>query len=333
MAEKEEKTVETLSNGKDVSSETSAAVPEKREETVGEILRRTRLAKKWEIRDIASYLCIRAQFLEDIEEGRNKDLPGTAYAVGFVRSYAAYLGLNAADMVSRYKEELSETQENEDAYPSYAPEDVENSVPGIKLIVFSVLLLAVVFGLYKAFWEQEDPSEYASVETVTVVEDVYQDDGAPSPSVSQETGTETASEPPSAPVPPKKPEQAVQETVADTSVQGKPFVAESFEVAEEVPTRHIYGQKNYNARVVLVATADAWIEVTRGDMVLISRTLKAGDRYQASRDSDDLYLKTGNAGGLDVYVEGLLVPPLGPKGATRKVPLDPEYLLPKTAED
>ena len=25
--------------------------------------------------------------------------------------------------------------------------------------------------------------------------------------------------------------------------------------------------------------------------------------------------------------------PMGPKGATRKVPIDPEYLLPKTAED
>ena len=33
--------------------------------------------------------------------------------------------------------------------------------------------------------------------------------------------------------------------------------------------RRRFGQKNYNARVVLVATADAWIEVTRGDMVLI----------------------------------------------------------------
>lgn len=330
MAEKEEKTVETLSNGKDVSSETSAAVPEKREETVGEILRRTRLAKKWEIRDIASYLCIRAQFLEDIEEGRNKDLPGTAYAVGFVRSYAAYLGLNAADMVSRYKEELAETPEDEETYVPCTEEEIENSVPGIKLIVFSVLLLAVVFGLYKAFWEQGDTSGYASVETVTVVEDVYQDEDMPA--VSQETAKEAVSVRPSAPVPPKKPEQAVQETVADTSVQGKPFVEEAFE-STEVPTRHIYGQKNYDARVVLVATSDAWIEVTRGDMVLISRTLKAGDRYQASRDSDDLYLKTGNAGGLDVYVEGLLVPPLGPKGATRKVPLDSEYLLPKTAED
>ncbi len=326
MAAKEEKTIEAAGE-QAVSSETPAEIPVKKQETVGETLRRARLEKKQEIRDIASYLCIRAKFLEDIEEGRNKELPGTAYAVGFVRSYAAYLGLNAADMVSRYKEELAETSESDDTALPVTEDDLENSAPGVKVVLISLLLLAAVYGVFKAFWDEADNTDYASVETVSVVEDVYRPDTS-LPAV--ETVPAVSEERPVAPVPPPKPE-AARETAESAETAA---VSNAVEEEGVVRERRIYGQKNYDSRVVLVASSDAWIEVTRGDTVLISRTLKAGDRYQAPHDSDDLFLRTGNAGGLDVYVDGVPVPPLGPKNATRsRVSLDPEYLLPKTAED
>ena len=82
--------------------ETDGLQPEtEQEETVGALLRRTRLAQKQDLQDIAAYLCIRYQFLDALENGRYKELPGDAYANGFVRSYAAHLGLNPADIVSR----------------------------------------------------------------------------------------------------------------------------------------------------------------------------------------------------------------------------------------
>ena len=84
---------------------------EKKEEAVGALLRKTRLAKNQDLRDIASYLCIRYQYLEALEEGRYKELPGEAYANGFIRSYASYLGLNPADIITRYKQEFF-SQEN-----------------------------------------------------------------------------------------------------------------------------------------------------------------------------------------------------------------------------
>ena len=95
-------------DGKEESA-AQAAAPETAQEpeTVGTLLRKTRLAKKQDLRDIASYLCIRYQFLQALEENRYKELPGEAYANGFVRSYAAYLGLDAADIISRYKREVA----------------------------------------------------------------------------------------------------------------------------------------------------------------------------------------------------------------------------------
>ena len=103
---------------------------------------------------------------------------------------------------------------------------------------------------------------------------------------------------------------------------------------EAVDSIHIYGQRNVNPRLVLVANEAAWIEVRRGENILISRVLNKGDRYQVSRNPDDLFLKTGNAGGLDIFLDGEQVPPVGPKGALRSnVPLNPDYFVKKEAAE
>ena len=65
---------------------------------VGELMRLTRERLGHELQSVANQLRIRLSYLEAIEEGRFRDLPGTTYAVGFVRSYADYLGLDGADI-------------------------------------------------------------------------------------------------------------------------------------------------------------------------------------------------------------------------------------------
>lgn len=86
--------------------------------------------------------------------------------------------------------------------------------------------------------------------------------------------------------------------------------------------------------MVLVANEASWIEVRRGENILISRVLNKGDRYQVSRNSENLFLKTGNAGGLDVFLDGELMPPVGPKGALRaNVPLNPDNFIQEEATE
>ena len=74
--------------------------------SVGAELRAVRLRRGEEIRSIAHILHIRRDYLEALEESRYEGLPGRAYALGFVRSYAEYLGLDSQHVVERYKSEL-----------------------------------------------------------------------------------------------------------------------------------------------------------------------------------------------------------------------------------
>ena len=104
---------------------------------------------------------------------------------------------------------------------------------------------------------------------------------------------------------------------------------------EQQPEPHIYGQKNYKPRLVLVATEETWIEITRGDTILFSRLLNQGDQYMVSSNKpEELFLKTGNAGGLEIYCDGRLTQALGPRGALRSnVALIPDDFAAKVVED
>src|SRR5690349_10667388 len=72
---------------------------------VGATLREARERRGWNIPDIAQQLRIRAAVLEAMEAGRFEKLPNGAYALGFVRSYADFLGLDRDEIARRVKAE------------------------------------------------------------------------------------------------------------------------------------------------------------------------------------------------------------------------------------
>lgn len=79
--------------------------------------------------------------------------------------------------------------------------------------------------------------------------------------------------------------------------------------------------------IVVRALGESWIQVRATDnAVLESRQLKTGDTYRPPNRSD-LVLMTGNAGGLEIVIDGRSTGPLGAPGAVRRnLTLDPEKL-------
>jgi cytoskeleton protein RodZ len=81
------------------------------------------------------------------------------------------------------------------------------------------------------------------------------------------------------------------------------------------------------SRIVLRANADAWIMLKdRSGAVLLNRVLKSGETWSVP-PRPDLLLTTGNAGGTEVLLDGVLAPPLGSSGGVRRdLPLDPQAI-------
>ena len=73
-------------------------------------------------------------------------MPGTTYAVGFVRSYADYLGLDGADIVRRFREEAARIHgQTKLVFPALT---AEGKLPRAAVLLVSAVGLAAVYGVW-----------------------------------------------------------------------------------------------------------------------------------------------------------------------------------------
>ncbi|MBK8908403.1 MAG: helix-turn-helix domain-containing protein [Rhodospirillales bacterium] len=81
-----------------------------------------------------------------------------------------------------------------------------------------------------------------------------------------------------------------------------------------------------SARIILQANDTTWVQVkdSRGKR-LMSKLMEPGDVYSVPNEAD-LRMTVGNAGGLDVHVDGDRLPPLGKSGEVLHIVLDVERL-------
>ena len=73
-----------------------------------------------------------------------------------------------------------------------------------------------------------------------------------------------------------------------------------------------YGDNTGDVRVIVRAIGPTWVEIRdqlEGE-VLLTRVLYSGDRYLMP-NREGLVMLTGNAGGLEISVDGKTVPALG----------------------
>ena len=90
---------------------------------IGDLLRRERERQNLSIKDIEKATSIRALYIDAIEKGEYKTLPGEVYAKGFVRNYANYLKLNANEIVNAFNEEMHPQEELQESAGSSSVEE------------------------------------------------------------------------------------------------------------------------------------------------------------------------------------------------------------------
>lgn len=321
---------------------------------VGATLRQARQARGETIDAIAAVLRIRAGHLEAIEEGRFDALPGPTYAAGFIRSYASYLGLNPESVVEQFRDEdpLRDNR-TELNFPVPAP---EGRVPGAAILLVSVVLAVLVY----AAWYFQPARDHASVEPVAqppqeTAADAQSGSGpagssessAGPPSDGGPTGMTTTgavktgvtSAPAETSVAAKSAELAAQRAQGQTSGQTSGAVPSGIAAApgarSETPHPESVGDAPHAAggsRIALRANGEAWVQIRDADdNLIVMRVLRPGETYEVP-NRPGLTLLTGNAGALDVLVDGKSAPSLGQAGVVRKdVKLDPDRLLAGTA--
>ena len=258
---------------------------------VGEILRRTRVHYGQSLEEVEVVLRIRASQLEALEKGDVKQLPGRVYAIGFVRSYSEYLGLDGDKMVHLFKEQSVGRKAKPDL--SFPVPASESKVPNMMIIGGSIFGFIVLVGFIAfAMFPERSKTEIAPVPEKLTKSQLNQ---AP------------------ALVGDALPVQAVEGAAATHS-------AATTATPETQPVKP-------SNRIVLEIIDASWVEIRNAQgSAILRQVLTPGDVYLVP-DEAGLIMATGNAGGIKVKVDGKEGKVLGETGQIkRKIALDPATL-------
>lgn len=326
--------------------------------TVGTLLRRCREERGLSLQALARDLRIRPGYIEAIEDGRLSELPALTYAVGYVRAYAAHLGFDGDRVAQRFRDESSSGHQPKDL--SFRLPQAHGELPkGAVLLVGAFIALAAYSGWYVFsstdtemvrqvqpvperlsawLWKEPAGTPVGGESAVGRAEHPL-----PSHPVAAAEAPVGASAPPhqaarpgeAAPAPashePARLEPASQELAhsappaAGNHAQAGPAQAAA---GAFPPARAAAAEPAQNTRIVLKARMDCWVEIkdTGSGKLVYARLLRAGETY-AVTDQPGLKLLAGNAGGLDIIVDGQTLAPLGRPGAVvRNIALEPAGL-------
>ncbi|MBI1261608.1 MAG: DUF4115 domain-containing protein [Rhizobiales bacterium] len=308
---------------RDITNETPEA-----SETVGAELRAARLRRGEDLRSIAQSLRIKRDHLEALEEGQYDNLPPRAYAIGFIRSYSEYLGLDPRHVVDRFKQEI-DAVEQAAADLIFPKVSDTRRLPRGSAIVIAMIIAAGVYGGWLLSRSADQviadrvPTLPSSIEQMAgedaneVSEAASSTPGdtasASTPSASEMTATSSVYAP-----------NPVDQVADDTETYVSPETGNDLSVGSvgagavdatlpPLPEGVAYGTENVDGRVTIRARKnDAWLRVEDAHgKVLIERTLQAGDSYRAP-GQPGVILVARDASAFELLVDGQSLGLTGP---------------------
>jgi len=324
-------------------------------DTIGGALRAARLGYGLEIGNVARELRIKRQHIEALEENDFAHLPPTAYALGFVRTYATYLRLDPDECLRRFKVELKASEGQHDHQAFQFPEvRGESWLPQGSVLIFLALLgIGAYAGWYvsvtndRATAERVPPVPERLAESSGDVVDTrtlpYAEDAAGAASLADDglalTGPDSDPEAVGGPSmqveldrPSAPPDEAATGTDGDTYAlvedgadmdlgvllpSSPEVIGGDMPEADEAPT----------GRIVLRARERTWVRVEDANsQILIQQELDSGEGYLVP-NRPGLILSVRDAGALDVFIDGEPLGRLGRPGeALPALSLDPATL-------
>ena len=272
---------------------------------IGTILKSSRLKSKKSLEEISSELCIRKIYLTALEVSNYEVLPPVPYGIGYVRTYAKYLGLSPERAVKLYKTAAlaEEEQKNEEEIV----ETPEVNKSGSWHILVGVLALAAIYGGWNWYMSQTAPkTNDENIISITADESensVVADEVINEEEIILQQENKTAEE--------TNASNTIEEQ-AQTIVE-MPAEQNAEPVIEEVPAAVLNN-------VVLEFTGETWVELKDKKKVYFQGVFHAGDKKEIDY-TDNLFLSVGRPRNVKVFIKGTEKDIVAPR-RKMNIPLD-----------
>jgi cytoskeleton protein RodZ len=291
--------------------------------SIGETLRRERLRCGLTLPDVARETRISLHLLEAVEADQFDRLPGGVFARSFVRQYARLLGLDEEEIIAAFRRQFEEPAETSPApeppprseHLPYLPslKDVVErlrSDSSLSALVWLVVVVLACAGVY-SLWQKSRRSP-AGIHVAAASR-------GPVQRAAKQVSLSPAAPATPAPAPKTDFRRAV---VTDTGIiKPPPAPAQRAEPAGPGADSET---SIFRAamRVAFTATEPVWVSIKADGTRTYTGTLEVQQsrQFDASRKMTVL---VGNAGGLEISLNGKPIGPIGPRGEIRLLQLTP----------
>lgn len=260
---------------------------------LGDMLRAERERQNLSIKDIEAGTSIRALYIECIENGDYSQLPGEVYTKGFIRNYASYLKLDADALVNQFVEENHPEQAASKAAQKQAAKDEKKAMPEKKQAKSSSAGKNVPA-------EKAEPGQkrrnmlLLGVVVLLVALGAFYLSGAGEKQEAQPTASQTQ-----------------QAKAPDTEAPAAPI---------ETPAAP---KKAEGVEVAAKFSDSCWMQVEADGKTIYEGTLEKG-KTQVWKAKETLVITAGNAGAIELKVNGKELGKAGGKGQVVEKTFTPE---------
>lgn len=280
---------------------------------LGELLRKARDQRGLTLDDIQETTKIRKRYLEAIESGDHRVLPGPFYVRAFVKNYSEAVGLDPDEVLRLYQHEVPAAPVEQISEPIVvrAPRRVKSPSSerlgkiGFNVMMWSFLILiVVVIWVYVINSDTNSPKQVDKSTNITEVSEPPVKDTEDNVSGNEST--------PSAPPVSPEPTEVPTTTVTFGSKVGK---ADQYDIG---PAGTIHKIE------VKVAGGRSWVEVRSGSNTgekLFSANAEDGTIAPFDLNGP-IYINVGRSDLTEITVDGVLVPD-GDRAGSKKLLLKP----------
>ncbi len=273
---------------------------------LGQLLKKARTQKGITLDELQELTKIRKRYLEAIEEGNYKILPGNFYVRAFIKSYSEAVGLEPDEVLRLYRSVIPETSpeptnepKRRQTKPTRNSDKMSKWASALLLIAFPLLILSVFYYYYVMKPNQEQVAR------------------APAPL------TENKS-----PVEPDVKEPTVVEVIPDPVPEPEVVEAAEVELVKTEGTTDYYvirDTKQLSIQLQVVGD-QCWMAIKKldknGEYIEENLTLKRNEERVWTFD-DSVYFNIGKANALKITINGTEIK-VGDLANPRRLQLDLE---------
>ncbi|MCM3782891.1 helix-turn-helix domain-containing protein [Neobacillus mesonae] len=292
---------------------------------LGQQLKEARLQKGLSLDDVQEMTKIRKRYLEAIESGDYKVLPGSFYVRAFIKTYAETVGLNPDELLEGHKKDVPAPEQEATMEPVMQKRSsrpaAERNNKWLSIVLpwtFLGLILVLIYlywlspSMNQANESKEPPTEQASNEDNQPTNSVP-DGNEPSTGEGTEPGTDVGGGDPAN-------QEGTDGTASDEEAGQEEEPADEAQpvtVTESGKSGNITifdvsgGSTDEPVTVEVKASGESWLEMYNGENSsgeqLVSGLTASGDNHSFELTSEGMYIKSGYAPATEITVNGQVV--------------------------